>query len=213
VLLRPGRGSRLARCGPADQGRRRRRPGRGRLGVAESLKHRSHQALDSWTVSSLAMKPTMDPVELAAKEAPVPGPSPGPSWGRETAVNSGQSRCPADNDIGRSTAVIRRHRSAGPYMACKGSGVQIPSAPPQVNGPLRRRPPRIPALAQQIPSNCQCVADTVVQGGGHPGRHRRGRLPVDAARRAAAAPHHPGPLSCRRCPEIVSSLVLPARRG
>ena len=30
------------------------------LGVAESLKHRSHQALDSGAVSSLAMKPTMD---------------------------------------------------------------------------------------------------------------------------------------------------------
>jgi hypothetical protein len=30
------------------------------LGVAESLKHRSHQALDSGTVSSLAIKPTMD---------------------------------------------------------------------------------------------------------------------------------------------------------
>ena len=29
-------------------------------------------------------------------------------------------------------------------MACKGSGVQIPSAPPQVNGPLRRRPPANP---------------------------------------------------------------------
>jgi hypothetical protein len=29
-----------------------------------------------------------------------------------------------------------------------------------------------------------------------------------------ARPHHiTQPLSCRRCPEIVSSLVLPARRG
>src|SRR5215213_5787430 len=45
------------------------------------------------------------PVELATNEPPVPGPSPGPSWGRETAVNSGQSRCPADNDNGRSTEV------------------------------------------------------------------------------------------------------------
>jgi hypothetical protein len=86
------------------------------------------------------MKPTMDPVKLAAKEPLVPGPSPGPSWGRETAVNSGQSRCPADNDIGRSTAVIGRDGAAGPYMACKGSGVQIPSAPPQVRGPVRLRP-------------------------------------------------------------------------
>src|SRR4029453_5146491 len=29
-------------------------------------------------------------------------------------------------------------------MACEGSGVQIPSAPPQINGPLRRRPPANP---------------------------------------------------------------------
>jgi riboflavin biosynthesis pyrimidine reductase len=29
-------------------------------------------------------------------------------------------------------------------MACKGSAVQIPSAPPQVSGPLRPRPPANP---------------------------------------------------------------------
>jgi hypothetical protein len=38
-------------------------------------------------------------------------------------------------------------------MACKGSGVQIPSAPPQVRGPFRPERSRIPALAQQIRSN------------------------------------------------------------
>jgi hypothetical protein len=54
----------------------------------------------------------------------------GPSWGRETAVNNGQSRCPADNQTYSSSAVISRDGAAGPYMACKGSGVQIPSAPP-----------------------------------------------------------------------------------
>jgi hypothetical protein len=50
-------------------------------------------------------------------------------------------------------------------MACKGSGVQIPSAPPQVRGPLHRRPPANPGLAQQIRSNRQCAADALVQGG------------------------------------------------
>jgi hypothetical protein len=120
MLLPPGREFTAARGGPADDGRRRSVQVVGRRAIAESLKHLSHQALDSGTVSSLAMKLTMDP-KLAAKEPLVSGPSPGPSWGRETAINSGQSQCPADNDIGRSTAVIRRHRPAGPYMACKGS--------------------------------------------------------------------------------------------
>jgi hypothetical protein len=32
--------------------------------------------------------------------------------------------------------------AAGSSMACKRSGVQIPSAPPQVRGPIRPRPPR-----------------------------------------------------------------------
>src|SRR5918994_2161177 len=35
----------------------------------------------------------------------------------------------------------------------KGSGVQIPSAPPQVSGPLGRRPPPNRRLGQQIGSN------------------------------------------------------------
>jgi hypothetical protein len=55
---------------------------------------------------------------------------PGPSWGRETADNNGQPRCPTDNQTCSSSAVMRRDGAAGPYMACKGSGVQIPSAPP-----------------------------------------------------------------------------------
>jgi hypothetical protein len=67
MLLPPGRGSRLLaavlRITVGDK-----RPGRGRRAIAESLKHLSHQARDSGTVSSLAMKPTMDPVKLAAKE-------------------------------------------------------------------------------------------------------------------------------------------------
>jgi hypothetical protein len=55
---------------------------------------------------------------------------PGPSWGRETADNNGQPRCPTDNQTCSSSAVMRRDGAADPYMACKGSGVQIPSAPP-----------------------------------------------------------------------------------
>jgi hypothetical protein len=66
----------------------------------------------------------------------------GPSWGRRTAVAHGQPRCPADNQTRSSSAVIGRGGAAGPYMACKGSGVQIPSAPPQVNRPIRPRPSR-----------------------------------------------------------------------
>jgi hypothetical protein len=46
----------------------------------------------------------------------------GPSWGRETAVNNGQPRCPADSQTYSSSAVIGRDGAAGPYMACKGSG-------------------------------------------------------------------------------------------
>jgi hypothetical protein len=86
---------------------------------------------------------------VAANEPLVPGPSPGPSWGRETAVNSGQSRCPADNDIGRSTAVIRRHRPAGPYMACKKSEVH----------PLwcTRGASNLPATLPRIASRRRCL--------------------------------------------------------
>jgi hypothetical protein len=38
-------------------------------------------------------------------------------------------------------------------MACKGSGVQISSAPPQVRGPSGLDHPRIARLRQQIGSN------------------------------------------------------------
>jgi hypothetical protein len=62
MLLPPGRASRLLaavlRITVGDK-----HPSRGRGDIAESLKHLSHQALDSGTVSSLAMKPTMDPVK------------------------------------------------------------------------------------------------------------------------------------------------------
>ena len=38
------------------------------LDMAESLKHLSHQALDSWNVSNLAIRPHDGPVELVATE-------------------------------------------------------------------------------------------------------------------------------------------------
>ena len=65
----------------------------------------------------------------------------------------------------RSITVTRDDRCPGPgsltwgwgggrnCMACKGSGVQIPSAPPQVKGLSAVDHPRIPAPAQQIRSN------------------------------------------------------------
>jgi hypothetical protein len=63
------------------------------LGIAESLKHLSHQALDSWNVSSLAMKPTMDRWSWPRKSYQYPD----RRRGRDTTVNNGQSRCPTDN--------------------------------------------------------------------------------------------------------------------
>jgi hypothetical protein len=72
-------------------------------------------------------------------------------------------------------------------MACKGSGVQIPSAPPQVRGPLRRRPPPNPlaraADTQQPPVRGRCA---------HPGRQTRGRPSP------GSSPGRPGPSNCRR---------------
>ena len=55
---------------------------------------------------------------------------PGPSWGRETADNNGQPRCPTDNQTCSSSAVMRRDGAAGPYMACKGSPARIDPAVP-----------------------------------------------------------------------------------
>ena len=89
-MLPPGRDSRLhAAVLRINHGRRRSIEVVAVLGIAESLKHLSHQALDSGTVSSLAMKPTMDPVKLAAKEPLGPGLSPGAVVGPR---DSGQQR-------------------------------------------------------------------------------------------------------------------------
>jgi hypothetical protein len=74
--------------------------------------------------------------------------APGPSWGRKTAVIYRQ-RSPADSRNRSSTAVLGRHGAAGPYMACKGSGVQIPSAPP----PQHRRSKACPSFSG---ATCRC---------------------------------------------------------
>jgi hypothetical protein len=89
------------------------------------------------------------------------------------------------------TPQIEALHSLDPSMACKGSGVQIPSAPPQVSGPLRRRPLANPGPRAADTQQRPCVADALVQCGGHPGHHRRGRLPVDPPHRAAAGTRRP----------------------
>ena len=64
------------------------------------------------------------------------GSPPGPSWGRETAVNNGQSRCPADNHNCSFTAVFGRGGAAGPYMACKRSHCDFALPLPGIVRPL-----------------------------------------------------------------------------
>jgi hypothetical protein len=122
MLLPPGRASRLLaavlRITVSDDGY----PGRGRLGrrgVAQAAQSPSARLR---TVSSLALKPTMDRWNWPRKSHQYPDRRravPGAARQRSTAV---KSRCPADNDLGRPTAVIRRRRPAGPYMACRSSG-------------------------------------------------------------------------------------------
>jgi hypothetical protein len=60
---------------------------------------------------------------------------------RSPAVCSGQSRSLGEGGWAGRTPLTWDGGEARNCMACKGSGVQIPSAPPQVSGPLRRRPP------------------------------------------------------------------------
>jgi hypothetical protein len=77
----------------------------------------------------------MDRWSWAAKGPRAPKPSTGPSWGRETAVNDGQSRCLTDNQTGSWSAIIGRDGAVGPYMACKRSSrvrpAQLPSPWPR----------------------------------------------------------------------------------
>ena len=68
----------------------------------------------------------------------------GACLGHELADSRGQQRYRAGSrDLALTSGEGSEQRRAQgiPSMACKGSGVQIPSAPPQVSGPLRRRPP------------------------------------------------------------------------
>jgi hypothetical protein len=80
------------------------------------------------------------------------------------AISSGHERYPADNHghsektVGLGARALTCGGGGGRNcMACKGSGVQIPSAPPQVRGPIRPQPPpdRPPQAAdwQQPPSS------------------------------------------------------------
>jgi hypothetical protein len=57
----------------------------------------------------------------------------------------------------------------------RGQGFKSLSSTP-VSRPLRRRPPANPAARAAIRSNA-CAWPMLVQGGGHVGHHRRGRLP------------------------------------
>jgi hypothetical protein len=106
------------------------------------------------TVRSMtAISPYDEPRGLSANNR---GERAGPSWGRETAVNNGQSRRLADNQTGSWSAVIGPDGAAGPYMACKGSGVQIPlgstTTTPQATG-LPFSSAALPALVG-LPDSC-----------------------------------------------------------
>ena len=101
-------------------------------------------------------------------------------------------------------------------MACKGSGVQIPSAPPQVSGPLRRRPPTNRSRRAADRQQSVLRGRSSVRHGGPASQHRWRRRPADrgATRAAAGGPvvrdegpdrpgtarsitHWPGPHPCQ----------------
>jgi hypothetical protein len=74
----------------------------------------------------------------------------------------------------------------------------------------------------EVPAGAVIAAMELVKGLGDNENAMRGMHAILLLKRCAArtflqphppAPDRPGPLSCRRCPEIVSWLVLPARRG
>jgi hypothetical protein len=74
-----------------------------------------------------APRPNDEPRGLRPRN---PGRMRRPAWAAVGPRDSGQSRCFTDNRTGSLAAIIGGDGAAGPYMACKGSGVQIPSAPP-----------------------------------------------------------------------------------
>jgi hypothetical protein len=69
--------------------------------------------------------------------------APGACLGHDPRGTKGQQRSQADSrDLAMTSATLWSSsvHDGMPCMACKGSGVQIPSAPPQVRGPIRPRP-------------------------------------------------------------------------
>jgi hypothetical protein len=105
---------------------------------------------------------------------------------RSPAVSSGQSRS-LETTVALGSGSLTWGGGGGRNcMACKGSGVQIPSAPPQVRGPLRPRPPANPgaraAGAQQPPVRGQCGRPRRRS----PGPPSSGSSPGRPAHRAAA---------------------------
>jgi hypothetical protein len=65
------------------------------------------------------------------------------AWGRHGAANQRTLTVPSGQSERQLNSRIGCDQLNGSCMACKRSGVQIPSAPPQVNGPIRLRPPSI----------------------------------------------------------------------
>ena len=84
-------------------------------------------------------------------------------------------------------ARVRGGRCGGdPRWHARGQGFKSPQLHPRSTALSAADRPRISALAQQIRSNRPCATKALVQRRGHPGHHRRGRLPIDTAHRAAA---------------------------
>jgi hypothetical protein len=116
----------------------------------------------------------------------------GHTWGmlqRTAADNPGQLRTPRPVGSPARTPLTSTRPGTIPSMACKGSGVQIPSAPPQVRGPLRPRPPANPgaraADTQQPPVRGQSARPAQ-------------RSPGPSS--PGSSPGRPGPSGCRRRP-------------
>jgi hypothetical protein len=117
----------------------------------------------------------------------------GPSSDREPAVNNGQPPCPADNQTCSSSTVIGRDGAAGPYRACKGSGVQLLSSTRHNSAgqPVLAFRPRSVAMAAAISwgiVGAQPCGDgqAGLNDRDHASLHLRGGVPVGHPHRAAA---------------------------
>jgi hypothetical protein len=138
---------------------------------------------DDTTVTGVPASPSNHGGARAVTSAPL-----GHTWGmlqRTAADNPGQLRTPRPVGSPARTPLTSTRPGTIPSMACKESGVQIPSAPPQVNGPSRRRPPgnRPPRAANRQQSPLR--GRSSVRHGGAAGQHRWRRRPAD--------PGPPGP--------------------